>query len=257
MAFQESDIARLRSHPAIDRLDFHEKTASTNDVALKTALGDETLRLILAERQTAGRGRRANTWWAGEGALAFSLLIDCRRLGVTQDLWPMLPLAAGLASTQAIRSFVCDVDATVKWPNDVYLGDRKVAGILAETRGDAPGCVIVGIGINVNTCVADAPDGVDQIAVSMADFGGPFDRVDVLCAVIENISAAIDLLLEGSELFVRRLNGMSYLTGKQVTVRTETEAITGLCRGVAVNGALLLDTPRGSRNVIAGTVTVV
>src|SRR5262245_50492595 len=125
------DLARIAGSRLVAEVDSHHTLASTNDRALELATrGDPKLPLlVLAERQTLGRGRGANRWWSAPGALTFSLAID-GRLGTTppQSL-PPWSLAAGLAVCEALADLVPRGDWRVKWPNDIFLSGRKVGGI--------------------------------------------------------------------------------------------------------------------------------
>jgi BirA family transcriptional regulator, biotin operon repressor / biotin---[acetyl-CoA-carboxylase] ligase len=124
------------------------RTGSTNADLL--ARGGPEGRVLVAEEQTAGRGRMGRTWVSQPGAsLTFSVLL--RPAAVSQVRRGWLPLLTGVAVATAVRS-VAGVAATLKWPNDVLAGDRKLAGILAEQSGEV---VVIGIGINVATA-ADA-----------------------------------------------------------------------------------------------------
>jgi BirA family biotin operon repressor/biotin-[acetyl-CoA-carboxylase] ligase len=109
----------------------HAELRSTNDRALRLAETATRLpRLIAALRQTAGRGRGANRWWAGDGALTFSLLLDAPP--VPLERWPQMSLAVGGAVCMAVAGLVPNADVRLKWPNDVFVNGRKACGILVE-----------------------------------------------------------------------------------------------------------------------------
>jgi BirA family biotin operon repressor/biotin-[acetyl-CoA-carboxylase] ligase len=156
-------------------------TGSTNADALADAVrGAPEGLVIAAEQQTAGRGRQGRTWLSRPGAaLMFSVLLRPSPVPQTARGW--LPLLAGVATTAALRT-VASVDARLKWPNDVLVGDRKLAGILAEQSGDA---VVVGIGINVLGAEEELPV---PTATSLAMHGaGETDRTELLAEVLRQL----------------------------------------------------------------------
>ena len=128
-------------------------TGSTNaDLLARAAAGEPEGAVLAAEHQRAGRGRLGRTWTSPpRAALTFSVLL--RPSAVPRARLGWLPLLAGVAVAAAVRA-VAAVDAQLKWPNDVLVGPRKLAGILAEAAGDA---VVVGIGVNVSTGPAELP----------------------------------------------------------------------------------------------------
>src|ERR1051326_4484564 len=154
-----------------------EQTGSTNDAILQVANANATEGLVLfAEHQTAGRSQRGNKWESARGkGLWFSILLrpkieiqDAARL----TIW----VAEVIAQTITEE---LDLPATVKSPNDVYIGDRKIAGVLVEMRAqqNAPHVAIVGVGLNVNHSVTDFPEELRRRATSLAILrGGLLDR---------------------------------------------------------------------------------
>jgi BirA family biotin operon repressor/biotin-[acetyl-CoA-carboxylase] ligase len=131
-------------------VDVVARTGSTNADLL--ARGGLAGQVLVAEEQTAGRGRMGRSWVSEPGAaLTFSVLLRPAAVPPARRGW--LPLLAGVAVAAAVRS-VAGLPATVKWPNDVLIGDRKLAGILAEQSGDV---VVIGIGINVATPLSALP----------------------------------------------------------------------------------------------------
>jgi BirA family transcriptional regulator, biotin operon repressor / biotin---[acetyl-CoA-carboxylase] ligase len=131
-------------------VDVVDRTGSTSADLL--ARGGPEGQVLVAEEQTAGRGRMGRSWVSQPGAaLTFSVLLRPAVVPPARRGW--LPLLAGVAVATAVRS-VAGVTATLKWPNDVLIGDRKLAGILAEQSGDA---VVVGIGVNVATAASALP----------------------------------------------------------------------------------------------------
>lgn len=213
--------------------------------------------VLVAEVQTAGRGRRGRTWTSPPGTgLTFSVLL--RPAAVNPARWPWLPLLAGTAvATTLIR--ICALGVQLKWPNDVLLVGggqaRKVAGILSERSGDA---VVVGIGVNVSTPLEDLPppDGT-----SLAREGTPWvSRQELLVNVLRELETAY-LAWErcgGDPDLCRARPTYRYLsTTLDSWVRVQLPGGTemeGRGRDVDEAGRLVLDTDQGEQAVAAGDV---
>lgn len=155
------------------------RTASTNDVAWQEALADESEgTVVFAEEQTTGRGRMGRAWWspAGSGVLMSVVLRPQLQVGQSHILTAM----ASVAVAQALREHL-PIPARIRWPNDVFIADRKVAGILVEGRTLATGAsFVVGIGLNVNGSEADLPPELIGVATSLAiAVGHALDRIEV------------------------------------------------------------------------------
>lgn len=158
-----------------------QQTGSTNaDVATAAQAGAPHGLVVVAELQTEGRGRDDRSWSAPlRSGLAFSVLL--RPPVATRASWGWLPLLAGLAVVGPVRA-VAGLDAGLKWPNDVLVGDRKLAGLLAEVVGDA---VVLGIGLNVSLRVDELPV---PTATSLAiEAAGTTDREPLLRAVLREL----------------------------------------------------------------------
>lgn len=235
--------AAAAEFPQPYRLLVRENAGSTNDelrVLAESGAGEGLV--LLALHQTAGRGRRGAAWFSAPGeSLAFSVLV---RPEEPKALWPRLALAAGLAVAEAVEQF--GPAAGVKWPNDVWIGHRKVAGILVEAGRDY---VIAGIGINVNA--SSFPDEVAAIATSLLlETSVQFPRGEVLAAIVRSfarhsrhIGSEFDDLLDG----VRQ---RCVLTGHRVSLATSSGPRTGVVEGIAPGGELLLRTEEGVERLI-------
>jgi BirA family transcriptional regulator, biotin operon repressor / biotin---[acetyl-CoA-carboxylase] ligase len=158
------------------------ETGSTNsDLLRQAAAGAPQGLVIAAQAQTAGRGRQGRVWHNAPGAaLTFSVLLRPR--AVPQSVRGWVPLLAGVATAAAIRS-VTGVDARLKWPNDILIGDGKLTGILAEqTTGDA---IVVGIGLNVRGGIGELPV---PTATSLELHGaGQTDRTELLAEILRRL----------------------------------------------------------------------
>ena len=247
-----ADPARRIGHA----VEFHAEIASTNDRA-RAALaepGGEGL-AVVADLQTAGRGRRGRTWISPAGAnLLFSV---AWRPSVAPRLAGLLGVAAALAVRDACASLVPDAGLSIRWPNDVVdRTGRKVAGLLVETaleRGELSEAV-VGIGINVNWLPAEMPAEIGDSAGSLRDLlGAPVDRVRLLARVLDALDAEARAVEDG-ESPVARLRAASWLDGRAVEVDTGTAAISGRVAGIADDGSLLLDAEVGRVALSVGEV---
>ncbi|MEP7041330.1 MAG: biotin--[acetyl-CoA-carboxylase] ligase [Chloroflexota bacterium] len=237
-------------------VEFHAEIASTNDRAraVLDQPGGEGL-AVVADVQTAGRGRRGRTWISPPGA---NLLVSVAwRPQVAPGVAGLLGVAAALAVRDACASLVPDAGLLIRWPNDVVDRDgRKVAGLLVETalEGGELAEAVVGIGVNVNWIQADMPAEIQGGATSLQSLlGAPLDRVELL----ERVLRALDVearALERGESPVPRLRETSWLDGRGVEVDTGATTINGRVAGFADDGSLFLDTEAGRMALSVGEV---
>lgn len=235
-----------------------EETDSTNTQSLQLIASGEALEtplLIYAETQSAGRGRGANTWWSQSGSLTFSLIVDIRELGIPPELQPQLSLLTGLALLQTSQSLIPHGDFAVKWPNDVYLSGKKLAGILTEVPPGSPRHAVVGVGVNINNSFTEAPAELHKSSISLADHSGQMlDRGEILKSFLQHLEEQFLQLAQGEPVF-EHWPKYCLLTGKTVTLQAGPKTVTGLCRGIDDSGALLLETDRGLQRMLGGTVS--
>lgn len=247
-----ADPARRIGHA----VEFHAEIASTNDrarAALSQPGGEGTA--VVADLQTAGRGRRGRTWISPAGAnLLFSV---AWRPSVVPRLAGLLGGSAALAARDACASFVPDAGLSIRWPNDVVDRDgRKVAGLLVETALEGGELVeaVVGIGINVNWRPAEMPPEIGASATSLqALLGVLVDRVLLLGRVLDALDAEVRALERG-DAPLSRLRASSWLDGRQVEVDTGSATITGRAFGIADDGSLLVDAEVGRVALSVGEV---
>lgn len=243
--------------PDLD-LELLPEAASTNQVAAERAReGAGEGLVVVADHQTAGRGRLDRSWETPPGtAVTFSMLL---RPSVPPATWPWLPLLTGHTVAKALRAE--GYDARVKWPNDVLVEERKVAGILVE-RVDTPdgAAAVVGVGVNVGLAEDELPV---PTATSLAIASDSEDAVPSRDAVLLDVVAAIregyDTWQVGGEAAAARL-ASSYAEncatiGQQVKVDLPTgEAIVGRATAIDPDGRLVVDTDAGTQRVGAGDV---
>lgn len=220
-----------------------ETLASTNDEARRLAeLGAADGLVVLTDRQSAGRGRRGADWFAAAGeSLAFSIVV---RPTEPKALWPRLALAAGLAVAEAVEA--CATKVGIKWPNDVWIGHRKVAGILVEAGADF---AVVGIGINVNSC--EFPPALTELATSLQLASGQAqDRAHVLTSVLGRFGWRRQQLAAGFGELLDAVRLRCVLSGHAVSLITASGARHGTIEGLGPGGELLLRTPAGLERII-------
>ncbi|MFV0446448.1 MAG: biotin--[acetyl-CoA-carboxylase] ligase [Planctomycetaceae bacterium] len=254
----ELDLQQLVGRTFVQQIRALVETESTNSVALawSSQLHPRELpALVATEQQTAGRGRGANRWWSAPGALTFSLLIEPAALGLTPDRWPALSLSVGLAIALTVESQLRTADVRLKWPNDVYLNGRKVAGILIESPAAASNRLVIGIGLNVNNSLTHAPDDVRHRAVAMTDVAGSIlDRTDLLRRLLVEIEQLLTELAVDSPGLATEWRRHCLLTGRSVVIADSTRTIAGTCLGLDDDGALRVQTGHSVERLFSGVV---
>lgn len=231
---------------------------STNLVVVERArAGAGAGLVVVAEHQTAGRGRLDRTWETpARSGLTFSLLL---RPHAPARSWPWLPLLVGHAVGKALKAD--GYDAGVKWPNDVLIGDRKVAGVLVErVETDLGPAAVVGVGLNVGMTEDELPvPEATSLAVEAVEAASAPDRTDLLLALLQAIWEAYATWETGGDLAEKRL-AESYAAAcvsiaRDVRVDLPSgEVLEGRAVGIDPDGRLLVQTSAGPRAVGAGDV---
>jgi BirA family biotin operon repressor/biotin-[acetyl-CoA-carboxylase] ligase len=228
---------RLRDVDVVAEID------STNAELMRRAVLDPTPVVLLAETQTAGRGRRGKTWLSPPGDNLYLSLA-----------WPVrapagLSLAVGVACAQALHA----AGVQVKWPNDLVADGRKLGGVLIELAG---GIAVIGVGLNVRM-PADAGDAIDQPWTDLARLGIDGDRNAIAARLIDALVAAM-LAFEarGFEAFASRWQALDALAGREVRVASGNEIFHGIAAGVAADGGLRVTLERGERVFHSADVSV-
>jgi BirA family biotin operon repressor/biotin-[acetyl-CoA-carboxylase] ligase len=249
------DAARIRRETFVAEVEIHDELDSTNDLALQKARNQTAASplLIVAKRQTAGRGRGANRWWSSDGALTFSLLLD-HPPQLPIGCWPQISLTVGLAVCEALLQLRPGLPIGLKWPNDVHVDGRKIGGSLIEVPPQA-GRLVIGVGVNVNNSLIAAPTELRQIAISLRDVAQHrFDINQVLIFVLRQMAEHLKLLAAGQIELQRRWQQLCVLAGRRVQVALGTRQVSGWCEGIDHDGALIIQTPAGPQRCIAGVV---
>jgi BirA family transcriptional regulator, biotin operon repressor / biotin---[acetyl-CoA-carboxylase] ligase len=207
---------------------------------------------IVADEQTAGRGRLQRAWSSPKGVgLYFSILL---RPTIPQNYWPLITFMAAIAVGDALRE-ACDLQTDIKWPNDILSGERKICGILAEAIDTPAGrAVIVGIGINL-TQNAFPPELVNMATSVSEATGRPPDREQILAALLDALSRWYPLLEDPGQILDVWSNRSSYAMGKLVQVGNGEDVWRGTTCGVESDGALRLRITNGEIKLVrAGDV---
>ncbi|MFM7245740.1 MAG: biotin--[acetyl-CoA-carboxylase] ligase [Planctomycetaceae bacterium] len=228
------------------------EAASTMDRARELAADPATSlpAAVIADRQTAGRGRRGAGWWQPPGSLAVSIVVDgSATLDGPQPIWS---LACGIAVAETIRMLEPALDPRVRWPNDVEVDGRKLAGILVETA--AGGRAIFGIGVNTSGSAADAPPALQPRVATLPDLTGRMLARQRF--VTEFVPRLLDLLAAASVPadVARRYRPLCGLTGRPIRVYAGDRVHEGTCRGIADDGGLVVEAAAGTVVIRSGSL---
>jgi BirA family biotin operon repressor/biotin-[acetyl-CoA-carboxylase] ligase len=218
-----------------------KETTSTQDFLKDKKLNPYTV--VVADRQTKGRGRLGRSWHSQEGGLYLSFLLP---RGLRDE--KTLPLIVSYAVSELLKSlgFV----PAIKWVNDVYLSGRKVCGVLVEGTKDR---LVVGIGLNVNQ--EGFPQELKAISLRMV-CGRVFDRVELLMLLLDFLKENLHRLKEeGFVVFKKDIEDRLLFKGQEVVLYTP-EPVVGLLEGISADGSLLLMTSEGLKGFAVGDVSL-
>lgn len=254
-------IAQALPSAARSALDVHvvDVTASTNADLMAAATKLPSGRVLVAELQTAGRGRRGRAWHAPlGGSLAFSLLWKFAGGAASVS---GLSLAVGLAVARALDRCGA-VGVMLKWPNDLLVrrdaGWAKLGGILIEIAGPSNGPVHAVIGIGLNLRLGPDAARIDQPVADLRSLGATLSRDHVLALMLDELALALrTFAADGFAPFVAYWNARHAFAGQRVVMSVAgTALIEGIALGVLPDGALLLETPNGPRSVTSGELSL-
>jgi len=248
---------RLYGTPFARRIHHFFKVDSTNTVALRLAeQGEPDGAIVLAEEQTAGKGRGGRSWVSEKSAGIFCTIL--LRPPIPPAHAPLLTLLAGLAARDAAAEEL-DIAPDIRWPNDLLAGGRKFAGILTEMRAepDRVHYAVVGIGINVNQ--AKMPAELAGTATSLRiETDKAHSRLELLIRLLRAFDGYYNRFLEqGAPPILRRFAEVSsYFEGKRVRITTASESFTGTTAGLDPSGVLRVarDDGRGTEAILSGDV---
>ncbi len=247
------NLTRLRDGLAPFRLHWFPRLRSTNDhaAALRKQGKLYAPAVVLAGQQTKGRGRGDNVWFSAGGSLTVTFALP-----VGDWVQPhQLPLIAGLAARNAVAELTGDNGVQLKWPNDLLYGGRKLAGLLCERLDKAD---LIGLGLNVNLDIANAPPHLRERVISMATIANrPLDLTEVLIGVSQHLR---QMLVRGVERpfaeVLREYDSHHALIGRKVNVLMGLgePPVSGRVEGLDEMGRLLLRSRGTLHHIIAGQV---
>ena len=250
----------LRERWGRDAVYVRGRVTSTNDVAAELARrGTDAGAVILASEQSAGRGRGGKSWHSGIGGLYLSMVLRPRDLVTPSPL----TILAGLAIVMELDRAFPGLQPRLKWPNDVYVNDRKAGGVLTEAAwtGASPDHLVIGVGINVRRLAGKlAADVAASHSTLDEALGIEVPIVDVADSVVRGLDALGDPPPTVPPGLLERLDSYDWLRDRRARVtgsEGEDASVRGMCVGIAPDGALLFRPDHGAlRRVSAATVEV-
>mgnify|MGYP005753752409 CR=1 FL=1 len=250
------DPVRLGRELAPTRVEVVPVIGSTNQYWLESSPGLEKGDVCLAECQTAGRGRRGRHWVSPFGGQLILSLYWRLEQGMAAAMG--LSLVVGIAVVEALQAQGFE-GVQLKWPNDLYLGGRKLAGILVEMSGTAGGpChLVIGMGLNL-LLPRDEQTRIDQPWAELAELGEIADRNALVVALVGYLQRYLALFeREGIAAFREQWNRLDYFNGKPVRVLMGEQEVHGRARGIDDQGALLLELDNGEiKRFLGGEISL-
>ncbi len=255
------DLKSLQRGKLIGRdiLFFPEIDSTNREARDRAREGAREGTVVLADFQSRGRGRLGRVWESPSGANVYLSVI--LRPPIPPPAAPQITLLAGVSAARAL-SRVSGLECRIKWPNDIFLRGKKMAGILAEMEGEGStvGFIILGLGVNVNWRKEDFPLDLKDTATSLqAERGEEISRAAAAAGFFRELEEEYSSFLR--EGFSARLrdewNRLSWVNGKQVTLQSSGGTISGRALGLDTDGALLvLDGEGNTRRFVAGDVSL-
>ena len=248
---------RLHHGPFGKRIHHFFKTDSTNSVAMRLGeQGEPHGTLVIAEEQTAGRGRGGHTWHSEKtNGIYMTVLL---RPPISPQHAPLITMVAGLAVRDAILEQT-GIAPDLRWPNDALFGHKKFCGILTEMNAEQDRIHFVAIGIGINVNQLKMPEELGAIATSLRiETGRIHSRVEIVVRLLRHLDSYYNRFVsEGAEWVVERFSEVSsYARGKRVRIATMTGTYTGTTDGLDPSGLLRVRRDDGrTLPVISGTLT--
>lgn len=256
--------SRLSSSCFCQKVECHQQIDSTNIRAKQLAeTGEPEGTLIVAEEQTAGKGRRGRSWSSEKNIGVWMSLILRPQVKSTEV--SCLTLVSAMAVAEAVRT-LCQIPAYIKWPNDIVVSGKKVCGILTEMSSemDYIHYVVVGIGINANHR-SFSPDIQDKATSLFLESGRKVDRQVLIASVMESFSRYYVRYMETKDmsLLLEEYNDMLVNRDREVQIyygmvedADPSQIERGTAKGIDASGALLVETKQGVKAVVSGEVSV-
>lgn len=236
---------------------FRETTDSTQNLAISIASKPGSHgAVVIAEQQKGGRGRQKRKWLSPKGGIWLSVVL---KPAIPTARITLLPFVAALAVCESIKA--TGLDAKLKWPNDVMVSGKKVAGILLDISAEADhvNYAVVGIGINVNVDSKEISARLDGVKVtSISDeLGQSTSRLDLTRSLLENMERYyLEMEQRGAGTILQQWRKNSDMLGRKVAVTYNGKTTQGVAADINDDGSLLLRTDSGDINIISGDINV-
>jgi len=248
-----SITSKLETRFIGQRVIYYPRVTSTNEIAKQEAQrGAVEGTVVIADEQTAGKGRLKRVWLSPKGSIALSIIL---RPSVVY--LPFLIMVSSLAVVHSIEA-VTGLKSQLRWPNDVLVNGKKVAGILIENnvRGDIVNYAVIGIGVNINLKLSDFPE-ILPAATSLSDeLGRNMSRLALIRRLLVEIEKLYLALSTGGSIYQEWQDNLVTL-GRRVHIKSGKTDYEGIAESVAGDGSLLLRHPDGSlTKIVAGDVTL-
>jgi BirA family biotin operon repressor/biotin-[acetyl-CoA-carboxylase] ligase len=247
----------LRTSIVGKQIIFHETMNSTQNLALSLAnKRDSNGTIVIAEEQKGGRGRQKRKWLSPKGGVWLSVIL---KPNIPTAKITFLSFVAALAVCDAIRA--TGIEARLKWPNDVVISRRKVAGILLDISAEADqvNYAVIGIGINanVNSAAISTHLGGAKITSISDELGRNVSRLNLTKLLLENLEDYyLEMEQHGTTVILQKWKERSDILGRKVTVKQNNKTIQGVAADVKDDGSLLLRTHDGEVNIVSGDINV-
>ncbi|MBP2029140.1 BirA family biotin operon repressor/biotin-[acetyl-CoA-carboxylase] ligase [Methanohalophilus levihalophilus] len=228
---------------------YYDKVQSTNDIAKQIGSEASDGTVVIAEIQDSGRGRRGCDWCSPEGGIWLSVIL---KLSMSPSHASRLTLMAGVAVAETLRKI--GVNASLKWPNDVLVGGKKICGILTEMEAEAEiiNYVVIGIGINANMDPESFPDDLKKTSTTIKyELGKEIDRVIFVQSLLSTLEQHYIKFNTGSfDEILQKWIDLSDTLGKQVCMVTPVKMYEGKAIGISEDGGLIVEMADGSKETL-------
>ena len=250
-------LRHLRGTPFGKRILHFFQTESTNDIAMRLGeSGEPHGTVIVAEKQTAGRGRAGHSWVSEKSVGIYATILLRPAISPMQS--PTITLAAGLAAYDAIAEET-GLQLDIRWPNDVMLNGKKVCGILTEMQAELDRIHFAAVGIGINVNQSKMPPEISGIATSLRiETGRKHSRVELLARLLRRLDHYYNqFVAQGAAPIVTRFAEVSsYVQGKRVRITSGTESFVAVTAGLEPSGILRVKRGDGRIDpIISGTVS--
>ncbi|PNH77580.1 bifunctional biotin--[acetyl-CoA-carboxylase] ligase/biotin operon repressor BirA [Vibrio diazotrophicus] len=237
-------------------VELHPVIGSTNQYLIDNTANLQSGTVCIAEYQESGRGRRGRHWVSPFGANLYLSMYWRLDAGMAAAMG--LSLVVGVAMVEALENMGLE-GVKLKWPNDLYYQDRKLAGILVEMSGQAGGAAHLVIGMGMNLAMQDRDSAIDQPWASLSEVIGTdhIDRNVLAAEFINTLDTALkNYEIHGMQNFVERWNRLDNFIGRKVKLIMGTNEVTGIEHGIDEQGGVLLETEQGIKSFIGGEISL-